>query len=391
MRARKACSLVVCVLLFACSGGSVDDSGSWAPGGGGISVAQGGYGTGQSGNSGLSFGGSTGLGFGGATAPGGVGGNSCAVESAGAEVLPVYLAFAFDVSGSMGSGDQPWYDQKLKWDPVAAATKGFFAEPASKGLAASLTFFPTKDQNGRCSSSSYDVPDVPMTPLPSPVFGTALDKVPARGWQGGTPTLAVLKGVASGVKKAMQATPGHYVIVLVTDGYPEGCNDDRIASVASAASGLLPDVRTYVIGIANPPIKGAPDTVSNLNQIAVAGGTERAFLIDTGNPAQTSTAFREAVNSIRGGSVACEAVIPPAPSGKVFDKRRVAVSQTVNGATSSLVYDEACAANDAWHYDNATTPKRVVLCPSACSRLQADSNAKLTVQFACEDLILPPL
>ncbi|MGC4087530.1 MAG: vWA domain-containing protein [Polyangiaceae bacterium] len=381
--------LAPCSLCFACSSeaatpvlGSGSNGGSSAAGG---SVGSGGRTNTSQGGNPIALAGSSSAAQGG----GSVGG-ACAAEGTSAEVLPVYLAFAFDVSGSMGKGDQPWHDQKLKWDPVAAATTAFFSDSASKGLWASLTFFPT-DANSRCNKSSYATPDVPITALPSNVFGTALAKIPQQAWRGGTPTLAVMQGVSSAVTQAMQTTPGHYVIVLVTDGYPEGCNDNAIASVSAVAAGMLPKVPTYVIGIANPPISGAPDTVSNLNQVAVAGGTQHAFLIDTGNPTNTSSAFGAAVSSIRSASISCEAAIPKPPAGKSFDKRRVAVKYTGNTGTTQLQYDAACSASDAWHYDDANNPTRVVLCANTCAKIQADSSAKLSVEFACEDVIQVPL
>src|SRR5688572_9777052 len=50
----------------------------------------------------------------------------CAARSAASELRRVYLAFAFDVSGSMGGNNELHYN--TKWVPVVAATKGFFAE-----------------------------------------------------------------------------------------------------------------------------------------------------------------------------------------------------------------------------------------------------------------------
>jgi hypothetical protein len=38
----------------------------------------------------------------------------------------VHLAFAFDVSGSMGQGDEPWHDRTLKWDPDIRGDQGIF-------------------------------------------------------------------------------------------------------------------------------------------------------------------------------------------------------------------------------------------------------------------------
>src|SRR5690349_10067343 len=81
---------------------------------------------GRSGNSGQAEGGggspadsfgNSEAGRGGALAPlpdaGPAPGQTCATVKLGVELLPVHLAFAFDVSGSMGKGDKPWHDKSL--------------------------------------------------------------------------------------------------------------------------------------------------------------------------------------------------------------------------------------------------------------------------------------
>lgn len=391
----------VVTLLTACSSdgaaelpgiGGAPTAGTTGKGGGSSSG-------GASGVTGGSFStGGTVLAFGGMTHAGNTGvgggnsGGACASQSAKAEVLPVYLAFAFDRSGSMGKLDKAWHDPALKWDPVATATKAFFTDPASAGLSASVTFFPDQS-NVRCTDGAYQMPDVPMTELPSTVPGAAIDMVGNQEWLGGTPTLNAMRGVISYVEQRAQTTPGRYVIVLVTDGYPEGCDDEdnMISAVSAAASAIAATVPTYVIGVANPPISGAPETVINLTQIAMAGGTGQAYIINTGDPTQTATSFKAAVDSIRGAAISCDARIPPAPTGSTFDKQKVAVSYTSNGTATALTYDAACAMPNSWHYDDPTTPTEVVLCPNTCSAIQADPNGALSVEFSCNTQIQVPL
>ncbi|WP_437747057.1 vWA domain-containing protein [Sorangium sp. So ce302] len=326
-------------------------------------------------------------------------GGACATQSASADLQPVYLAFAFDVSGSMGMGDEPWYDKELKWDPVVAATKQFFSDPLSEGINASLRFFPSddEDRDEKCSAETYERPEVPMTPLPSARFEEAITAVtPATSadWRGGTPTLFVMQGTISYVEDQRQATPGRYAIVLVTDGYPAGCGTEanRIEGVSDAAAGALEDgVPTYVIGVDNPPIEGAPHDLDNLHQIADAGGTEQAYLIDTGNPGATSAAFKAAIDAIRGASVSCTVEIPPAPDGRSFDAQRVRVTyQSGGGNPTALSYDQECASENAWRYDSAANPTQIVLCDSTCATIQADPEAALGVDFTCEDVIVIP-
>ncbi|XXT72732.1 vWA domain-containing protein [Sorangium sp. So ce693] len=326
-------------------------------------------------------------------------GGACATQSASADLQPVYLAFAFDVSGSMGMGDEPWYDRDLKWEPVVAATKQFFNDPLSEGINASLRFFPSEDEDRdeKCSAETYETPEVPMTALPSARFAEAIDAVtpaPGADWRGGTPTLFVMQGTISFVEAQRRATPGRYAIVLVTDGYPAGCGDraNRIQPVADAAAGALGDgVPTYVIGVDNPPVEGAPHDLDNLHDIADAGGTGQAYLIDTGNPGATSAAFKAAIDAIRGASVSCTVEIPPAPDGRTFDAQRVRVTyQSGGGNPTALSYDQECASENAWRYDSAANPSQIVLCDSTCATIQADPEAALGVDFTCEDVIEIP-
>ncbi|WP_437737622.1 vWA domain-containing protein [Sorangium sp. So ce1335] len=297
----------------------------------------------------------------------------------------------------MGKGDKDWHDKSLKWDPVVAATRQFFADPASEGLTASLSFFP--DEEDRCELASYTTPDVALTPLPSEAFGAAIDVIEpmtSSDWRGGTPTAWVMRGTVSFIEAQRQAAPGKYAIVLVTDGYPQGCDeaDDTIQAVMTdAEAALAKNIPTYVIGVANPPLPDAPDTVSDLHKIAAAGGTEQAVLIDTGDPSQTVATFAAALEEIRSASVSCTMAIPPAPDGRSFDKEKVRVLYTAGGsnAPTELSYDQGCATEGAWRYDDPASPTEIVLCVSSCDTIQADTQAVLSVDFTCESVIEVPL
>ncbi|MGK3963350.1 vWA domain-containing protein [Sorangium sp. So ce118] len=399
--------LTVGAIGVACGGNGASDGGGSSEAGSGNGSAStstnGGTGEGGAGAGGTGFGGLPDVGgdhSSGGTSNGGSSGEggACATETAKADLEPVYLAFAFDVSGSMGMGDDPWHDKSLKWDPVVAATKQFFADPLSQGLNASLRFFPSEGDNDiKCDADTYLTPEVPMTPLPSPAFAEAIDAITpetADDWRGGTPTLFVMQGTISYTTAQRQATPGRYAIVLVTDGYPQGCGSryNQVSLVADEAATALADgLPTYVIGVANPPIEGAPETVEDMNDVAVAGGTEHAYLIDTGNPAATAAAFKAAVDAIRGAAVSCTVAIPPAPDGRTFDAQKVRVTYTSGDDEAiALTYDQDCETEEAWRYDSVENPTEIVLCDSTCAAIQADPAAALGVDFTCEDVITIP-
>ncbi|HEY6081511.1 MAG TPA: vWA domain-containing protein, partial [Polyangiaceae bacterium] len=300
----------------------------------------------------------------------GNGNDDCAADFAGTELQPARLAFAFDVSGSMGKLDETYHDPALKWRPVVAATRAFFEDATSAGISASLSFFPAQDD--KCDVATYETPDVAMIALPSPSFGEAIadiDPDTTGKWRGGTPTLAVVQGNAAYLRTLVQQEPDAvHALVLVTDGYPNGCDDDEIASVVAAVEKAAENFPTYVIGVKNPP--GGPDTVSDLDALALAGGTDSAIFIDTGDPNQTATDLASAISRIRERSVSCGAAIPTNPGGAPFVADRVNVSMVVDGTTSRLGYDQDCQADSAWRYDDVDAPTSIVLCPATCQPVQ---------------------
>jgi hypothetical protein len=320
--------------------------------------------------------------------------NACATVSTGVELEPVHLAFAFDVSGSMGSGVKAWERKDLKWDPVVLATRTFFASASSAGLTASLMFFPsTAGKPAICNEGDYEHPEVPMTALPSPLFGAAIDVVapkPADDWRSGTPTVAVMRGTQAFLGSYRMQHEGRFAIVLVTDGYPEGCTGlDKVDFVVTeAALALQHDVHTYVVGVANPKVPDAPDTVSDLHRIAAAGGTDHAFLIATDDPNATASALTAAIDQIRKSSISCSLAIPPPSNGAPFDKRSVAVHYQSGPVTTNLSYDPACTKPNAWHYDDVSQPSEIVLCDSTCNTIRADTKAELQVEFACQPILV---
>ncbi|WP_437537610.1 vWA domain-containing protein [Sorangium sp. So ce726] len=352
-----------------------------------------GSGEGSSGSSdptGSSSGGSTGA------------GEACATQSSQAGFQQVYLVFAFDVSASMTASDVEWRRKDLKWDPVVAATKQFFLDPASEGFRASLTFFPGAAQVFQaCEGTIYSTPNVPMTPLPSPAFGEAIDviepEISAMGtWRTSTPTAFAVEGLTAYIEAQRQQNPGKYAIVLVTDGYPEGCRQggnalqDVVSNVEAARAN---NISTFVIGVDSPQGDGAPPSLTNLHEIAAAGGTGEASMLNTGDPTQTTAAFKTAIEKIRGAAVSCTIPIPPAPDGRTFDKQKVNVTYTSaqTNMPTTLSYDQACSAAGTWRYDEPANPTAIILCDDTCAVVQADVEVSLGVDFTCEDVIQVPL
>lgn len=290
---------------------------------------------------------------------------ACATSSAVAEQRPVYLVFMYDKSGSMTSGGSP------KWSSAKAATRAFFESPDSKGLYASLTYFPEGDS---CNTSKYATPKVAITALPSPLFGQSLDD---QNPGGGTPTRPALEGAISYAQSiaAGEAKDGKVAIVLVTDGEPAGCDDNDVSDVQSVASTVSSSIPTYVIGVG--------DSLDKLDDIASGGGTGSALIVSTSNPAQIQADFTKAIEKIKGEALSCDYTMPPPPSGSAFDESKVNVQYTPDGGSAStLGYNQDCTGGTGWKYDDPTSPSTISLCDASCSATKG-KGGKVDIVFGC--------
>ena len=76
-------------------------------------------------------------------------------------------------------------------------------------------------------------------------------------------------------------------------------------AIAGAGYGHVPKILTFVIGVGS--------SLGALNGIAMAGGTNQAFIVDTN--ANVNQQFLDAMNKIRGAALSCEYIIPTPDAG----------------------------------------------------------------------------
>jgi hypothetical protein len=97
---------------------------------------------------------------------------------------------------------------------------------------------------------------------------------------------------------------------------------------------------------------------------------------------------------IQGATLSCDYEIPPAPTGESFDRDRVNVVYT-SGKGDDTTYPRfgalgECADHIGWAYDDIADPKKVSLCPQACSAVQNDVAGRMRVEFGCATVIASP-
>lgn len=241
-----------------------------------------------------------------------------------------------------------------------------------------------------CDPQDYATPAVELGELPAQAAAITSSLAGATP-VGLTPTSAALSGALKQAEARAIAEPSHRVIaVLATDGLPTECpptDAAGVADIARVAFASEHELQTYVIGVFSPD---DPDAQSNLDTWARAGGTPSAFILD---PSQDVNAqFLDALEKIRGGTLACEYALPPSPAGNEIDLGLVNVEVVADQMTRQLRYvgDQAsCDRTEfGWYYDappesgNAT---KIVACDTTCDLLKTTSG-RVDIKLGCKTL-----
>ena len=297
----------------------------------------------------------------------------------------------FDVSGSMATKDD---GTTMRIDAVRGALLTFLNDPASSGIGVGIGYFGTQPLSCACTScnpADYATPALTIAPLPGQLSAMSTSLAGATP-TGETPTGAALRGSCQYAAGYKQAHPGHdVVLLLVTDGEPQapltsrngGCNP-TLADAAAAATSCLTGavtIRTYVLGVG--------PSLQNLKQIAAAGGTTQAYLVENGG----GTEILAQLNQIRkDAAIPCSLQIPPATGAMPIDLHTVNVvaadancNLTTIGNVSSAA---ACGQAGGWYYDPPTQPTKIQLCDASCAQVSAPGT-ELRVSVGCATEIIP--
>jgi hypothetical protein len=250
----------------------------------------------------------------------------------------------------------------------------------------------------RCDAASYATPAVEVATLPA-AAGALMTSLSAHEPDGLTPTSGALSGAIAHAQALARANPTHKVAVLLaTDGLPSECEPteiDGVAAIASAAAAGNPSIATYVIGVFAPDEMA--DAQTNLNALATAGGTGKAFLITT-NGADVTTSFLSALNAVRSSGLSCQYKVPSVmQDGGSVDYFSVNVqftSGTGQMVTIGNVKDHAsCSATQGgWYYDvdpaTGAAPQTISICDTSCKQMQADPAGKVDILLGCKTIII---
>jgi hypothetical protein len=220
---------------------------------------------------------------------------------------------------------------------------------------------------------------------PQPILNAMANK--ALGGQ--TATYPALQGAldhAAAWQASQNAINGRKTVVaFVTDGYPTECNptgygaNDVAPAIDAAAAaynnGDPNGIRTFVIGV-------AVDSY-NVNNLAQAGGTTSATIVDYAGAADT---FANAMLNITLATITCEVKLPAPPAGQLVKEDTVQVFyQPIVGTKTEVPYAASAGncggPNGGFYFDNALAPTTVYFCPCTCANLGAGT---IQVRYGCK-------
>jgi hypothetical protein len=156
---------------------------------------------------------------------------------------------------------------------------------------------------------------------------------------------------------------------------------ETASNLARMFAMATPPIKTYVLGIG--------PFLNNLHQIAQAGGTGMAYLVDMGGAA----ALVNALALIRQSTLSCDYKIPTSDGGLDLKKINVSTRVGPTGTNTEILQvadASACGTGAGWFFDNAANPTKITLCPGTCGPLQVTDGSELQVLIGCPTRIRPP-
>ncbi|WP_156864938.1 vWA domain-containing protein [Pajaroellobacter abortibovis] len=235
------------------------------------------------------------------------------------------LILLVDVSYSM------FFPEPSSYLTLSKAIKELLKDDTFNNGRIALFFFP--QERNQWKVESYQTPVFPLTQLPAPQLQNKLDR---KFTNGHTTSLPAVLGAYSYVDSEMAKAPKEkFILLLVTDGVPTTTNDPTkqnsysfkgFSSLKNDVNGLKqvvgrlnqqsPSILTHVIGLGDV---GELGRLSVLNDIAAAGGTGCALLVNKKNPKEISEQFRETIKKVQAEAWEGVFLIPPPPQGHVYN------------------------------------------------------------------------
>ena len=354
-------------------------------------------------------------------------------------LAPIDLYILWDQSKSMscaatsstgGTGGTGGATGPTRWDtvkgPILTWLESVHGDPP---LNVGITYFGIRGTGlfpmSSCNVADYQASEVEIAPVSQNVskIEHSLD---AHAPSTDTPTFPALQGAVNHCLNWKTSHPDDVIaVLLVTDGQPNGCGTiQEVESAATTAWNNGAGVRTFVLGVTSPgtscDIDSNPPNVADLDAVALAGGTQKALVVDvTQNmPNQlisqldmirsqlTKTNTTTKVETRKDDCVYNLPVVKLSTKTQVLDKDALNLDFTTSQGARGRLYRvnslDACSKTDAlaWYYDDNGNPTQILLCPGTCRHLHLtrgdgglDAGPKTTqevdIALGCKSIYAP--
>ena len=321
-----------------------------------------------------------------------VGFDASSCTPASAKRPPAYMLIVLDGSGSM--------DTDNKWTSVVPALDAVFDELAQNPdptLGVGLMVFsdnldPTQGMGPY--PTARDVSVAFVDPAQRSALRARID--PARP-STATPTLAALSGgykmLENFVVPPNLPSGGKKVLVLMTDGVPNGGGPEQVQCIGAASAELGKGITSFAVGIG--PFPSSDTTTYDaafMGKLAQAGGAappgcnpaETQNIADVchfqitpsgATPGQLKQHFIEAINRIREEVGSCDFGI----SGMVDPSHFNVVFKSGTGQDTIVPENPL----NGWTFDNPLHPTKVALHGTSCESAKLDRKGSVSFLTGC--------
>jgi hypothetical protein len=239
-----------------------------------------------------------------------------------------------------------------------------------------------------CQAEIYQTPATKAESLPSGLVALQQAML-SRVVSGGTPMLPALTGALRQARSRFAEGGSRVpIVVLATDGEPSICSLARSLEGAveevtlEAQRGTSAGVSTFVIGVfAKDQQEYAQEF---LDQIATAGGTEKAYVV--ASDGKLASELFQVLGKIRQEGARCNYALPE--SSTAIRPEQVAVTVALGGPPGALnhVPGGLCGPEGGYFFDSdlveGAPPRRVILCPKTCGEVSLASG-EVSIRASC--------
>lgn len=259
-----------------------------------------------------------------------------------------------------------------------------------------------------CQWQTYETPDVAIDTLPKnqqPLFDsinlhgpTSLAQLLSKlsllvQFKNESPIDAAILGAIAGARTWVNMEPTQHraaVVLLVTNSVASSTDSPNcMPSVEKAAdaaeSGLLsgPGVPTYVLAVGGPN--------ADLDQIALKGGTGKAYPVTSGNDVLTN------LFQIRQAFLPCDVAVSVTDQDLLSGKLNVELRNGATFVRYGRVADSAACSSSAspgeWFVEGTGADAKVRLCPNTCDAARRVASmvpgATLDIVHGCKTTVVP--